>query len=213
MLHLRRYPILRVASIIAALSLIASDFVINMETVDAYSCFGNHCRATARWVGGTPGAYTQINFTGMSYSGPGTEIINNEMWLIDYSSDGCYNNPYTGCWVKAGVQASQDMTYMHFFWAGVQPGGAYREQPLSMATPGTNSNLFLVLEAAQDYSHWLISMVSPTQSFTYSITRDWGAGVMYPNVIDIGEELSGASGGRSEIAYWFANEWRDPPGN
>jgi len=149
----------------------------------------------------------------MSYTPPGTEIINNEMWLIDYSSNGCNNNPFTGCWVEAGVQASQDNAFEHFFWAEVRPGGAYFETRLPMATPGTTSNVFMTLEAAQDYSHWLISIVSPQQSFAYSITRNWGSATMFPANVNIGAELSGTVGGHSDKAYWLSNEWRDAPGN
>lgn len=202
-------PVKKTAKIVLGIAIFCGSVMVNVETVGAYSCFGNHCHILIRWRGGMPGAHTMINSAGMSYSGKGGEIINNEMWLIDESSPGCGNNAFSGCWIEAGVQASQSSSAEHFFWAEVVQGGYYSETDMLMQSPGAYSNTFITVQAQQNYSNWLIQMVNPVENFNFSTSVTWGNASMQPNRIDIGEELSGSSGAHSDSAYWYYNEWRD----
>jgi hypothetical protein len=77
-------------------------------------CFAfNHCHAVVNWPGLMIGSYTSLYVAPMYDNHDINSFINNEMWLIDSTTQSCRSSPTLDCLVEAGYQASQGG--VHYF--------------------------------------------------------------------------------------------------
>lgn len=209
-----------------ALSLLVGSLGFQTQTSHAagmmplYSCVSPHCYGTVEWSGGIEGSSTNM-VMGSLGCGWCDGFVNNEMWLIDSYEPTC-TDPDGGsshqCWIetlyttygwvdhhKSSPCASPPVNC--YVWADNRPGGGYHEHPLGVVnSKDYGGGLYLeISETRYGSSSWKVDLSTPS-GINYNEASTGNQ--MYPDDIEIGQELYGtywASSGQSDYYY---NRWK-----
>lgn len=168
------------------------------------------CNGTARWVGGMDGADAKIYTSTMSMAGSNPSWhVNNVLWVRDQSG-------VTDCsvggisidtaWVEVGYQARPGQPWPHYFyWGDCRAGASIFEQWLGEVKPADKYryNYFKIARSSQGSSVWRVTI----DAATFDRVLLSASNVMYPDLIEIGLELTGNHGGYSGTAYFTENRW------
>jgi hypothetical protein len=192
----------------------------------SYSCGdpqSGHCYGTSSWTQGSEyfGAYTDITQVEMSCPSGCGGFVDDEIWLIDRSSNNCTTNDFGMCWVEAGTTANEGSS-PQFFWADGRPGtgNTFNSHYLGNADPvGTVDHYMLVKDGRSSPNNYLIFIYNDSQSTLYngvsSVVNAGGCGNTPPQMvgteIDIGQELAGSPPSNREAsattAHFTRNIW------
>ena len=173
----------------------------------SYSC-NNHCYGENTWFPNYnynfEGVGTNIGVRGI-WGGNG--VLTNEAWL------GSYGTNKSLYWIEAGYLEAGGGP-QEWFWADNRPGGGYHawfSGPLNN-DPGGNS----------DYGHGAWVSIYRTSTSTWHInvsgnrtgfSGNSASNTIYPDYINIGEELIGTSGANGPTAAYTYNEYQAPGSN
>lgn len=165
-------------------------------------CFAfNHCHAVVNWPGLMIGSYTSLYVAPMYDNHDINSFINNEMWLIDSTTQSCRSSPTLDCLVEAGYQASQGG--VHYFVEEHFTDHRLFHAMGYIPTDGTGdfgSNATILLEQAS-YGQYYIEVRNP-----HRYISGYSAVSMTPEHIDIGQEISSdTSGIFANPASWNRN--------
>ncbi len=202
-------------ALVAMLALImnvltAGDWV---QTALAYNCGdpqgGAHCYAIYQWEGGTTGGRAEILVTHTSdtttYVPGDYNFVYNGEWLLDQTnSSSCPSLP---CWVESGYLASVDPSHsgVWYVWADKRPNGTFYKHWIASVPSGDFGQYALISFWYNPGASYSVSIISPNESFAGYSTPN----TMQADAIEIGEELTGASGGYAPTTYWQGNEFRE----
>lgn len=113
-----------------AVSLCALSAVLALETIShapvarAYSCINPHCYGEVDWPNYVPGTTTSIFIAQLNCNSSTScdGFIDDEMWLVDQSSNTCKNDSAKACWVEIGYLRGDDSNYSeNYFLGGLSP--------------------------------------------------------------------------------------------
>jgi hypothetical protein len=171
----------------------------------SYSCgdaSGGHCYGTVSWSGSPSGLF--MNLTAVPLQS-GDIFIDDEAWLIDYTSAGA-------TWVEAGEENVNPVYYggegsTYYFWAyGVDgqeimgyPLGPVSQSDLDHAT----WNSYRINQDSTTASTWHVNIWEPasgTTLFNESVDNP-----MTPTTVIEGQELAGSNDAQAPIAFFNDN--------
>jgi hypothetical protein len=171
----------------------------------SYSCgdaSGGHCYGTVSWSGSPTGLF--MNLTAVPLTS-GDIFIDDEAWLIDYTSAGA-------TWVEAGEENVNISYYggeggTYYFWAyGVDneeimgyPLGPISQSDLDHAT----WNAYRINQDASSPSTWDVKIWEPASGTT--LYSESVSNPMTPTTVIEGQELAGSSDAQAPLAFFNDN--------
>lgn len=206
----------RCRSLTVVIALCAAIMVPGAIPVSAYSCGGGappHCYGIANWVGGAATGSVTYIWANTSYDNDGTAFLTNEMWDIDDGSDPIYSPPgcrSRQCWVETGLYTSAGT--VRFFWADQTPTTNVSVHLLSGFSAPASAYMYVAIRWFGN-NLWQVTLKYPYDTGAiFNFQTLTGANAMWPNIINVGGELTGFSTGTSAAHYFATNQWCDAGG-
>jgi hypothetical protein len=164
-----------------------------------YACGGpdvsRHCYAIATWSASNGDAFGffSADVSLVDLSAQPSQFLDDELWLIDKSCE-----PGVICWIEAGFMSNHvsTVTQPQYFWAYQPPNGLRSVYYLSVVDrTGYGKPVHIQLDGRGGTFH--IQVTPPGQAVSFSKNA---AMRMKPNLINLGQELSGTRGSRAPKA-------------
>jgi hypothetical protein len=173
----------------------------------AYDCGRVGCCANVAWIGAMDGADTRI-YTGTMKmeSTESADHINNALWVRDrQNSNGCIveGDDVGTAWVEVGYQAQEYDQF--FYWVDCRVNSEYHEQVLPDVTASDKYkyNLFRIKRIGYLSAYYQVHIAAPSLNMTTTLSYN----PMSPDMIIIGGEATGTSGGYSPSSYFSDNRY------
>jgi hypothetical protein len=190
--------------------------VFACRAAHAYPC-GNpqsgHCYGQTAWQEQPQyfGAYTDLLQISMNCPSNCGGFLNNEMWLVDYATPACVNNPFQACWVEAGFHAFAGEGNPYYFWADSRPmnSNTYNNHFLDQADLADFEHLMIIQDARGSAGVYQVWIYNDSGSTFYNGQST--SNTMSANAIHIGMELAGTTGGSAGQAQFLKNIWAVKP--
>jgi hypothetical protein len=186
---------------------------ISSRDAEAYSCgtpSADHCYGVNVWQQTEEyfGAYTDIRRGRMICPGGCGGFVDNEIWLVDDSTEECKSNPYKQCWVEAGYVSEDGSQDPQFFWAEFPPGKQFALHLIGNRDPvGVIDHFMIIKDGRATPNPFLIFIYNNDLSSLFGGTSIATGNPMRANKIIIGQELAGNQNAFADDADFTRNIW------
>jgi hypothetical protein len=132
---------------------------------------------------------------------PGDGVLTNEIWLVDFFSNGCSVNNI--CWVEVGYILDDKYRHFgldpHFVWAERAPNGVYHEHALGRVPDNYLGRKVLLVIRKTGPDTWEASVHPPAEFEGDPVLAGLSlSNAMAPHRVHIGMEMVGTSGAVAE---------------
>jgi hypothetical protein len=188
-------------------------YVLCEAAAQTYRCSETtgHCVGIATWQEQPEyfGAYTDVMQAPMHCPKGCGGFVDNEIWLVDFASDGCTSNKYGWCWVEAGTAFPDGEDRAYYFWADGRPlkSSTYNFRFLGPADDVGVTSHYMLLKDARESKTDVFQVWVYNDSFSTLYNGTSTNNAMRGNRIIIGQELAGTQNASADPTNFSRNIW------